>query len=141
MSNLSSDQFTVPVYRGLKDVKTPNNPVGIHWSSKPETANHFARLTIPEKLNEVTRSVTLVGKVHPAAVVNPKSKEGKDYVSKFSILPNSNEQELTIRNGATILVDSQIRSRAKKFIDEQGMTQRETKVRKRNYNPPRQMTA
>jgi hypothetical protein len=139
--NLSSSLFTVPVYRGLMGTHDVNTPLGMHWSSKPSVATNFSELDVPRLPGNVTKSVFLVGKVHPAAIIDTNTKEGRKAVNERKIWPGSNERELPIRPGATVLVSQQFRKTAKKFVDENGMTQIKTRGRHRTYNPPRKMQA
>ena len=139
--NLSASLFTVPVYRGLQGSHKVEKPLGIHWSSNPQVATNFSELNIPRLPGDTTKSILLAGKVHPAAIINPKSKEGRKVVAERQIWPGSNEKELTIRPGATVLVDQQFRKTAKKYNDEKGMTQVKLRARTRRYNPPREMQA
>jgi len=139
--NLSSALFTVPVYRGLRGTHEVKKPLGMHWSSKSGVASNFSELDIPRLPGDVTKSVVLVGKIHPAAIINPKTKEGRKVVQEHAIWPDSNEKEVTVRPGAAVLVDRQFRKTAKKYKDEQGLTQVKLRARNRTFNPPREMKA
>lgn len=139
--NLSSALFTVPVYRGLQGTHNVKTPLGMHWSSKSSVASNFSELSIPRLPGDVTRSTVLVGKIHPAAVIDPKTKEGRKAVSEHAIWPGSNEKEVTVRPGATVLVDREFRKTAKKYKDEKGLTQVKLRARNRTYNPPRKLQA
>jgi DNA-directed RNA polymerase beta subunit len=139
--NLSASLFTVPVYRGLGGTHEVKKPLGMHWSSKSSVASNFSELSIPRLPGDVTKSVVLVGKVHPAAIIDPKTKEGRKAVKENAIWPESNEKEVTVRPGAAVLVDRQFRKTAKKYKDEQGLTQVKLRARNRTFNPPRVMPA
>ena len=128
------------VFRGLgSGNSTVNQPLGIHWSSDYGVAtNRFANYTTPNKPGDIDTSVVLHGHVDPKDVVNPKSKEGKELVSKHQIWPNSNEQEQTVRPGSTVIVTGQTR---KKSVTDKGGHVTWKNPRLRTYNPPREMTA
>ena len=136
--NLNPAQFTVDVHRGFGQRNTAiQQPLGRHWSESADVADKFAYRGVPDRPGDIDTAVVLHGKVHPAAVVNPKSKEGKDLIQRFGIWPDSSEKELTIRSGATVLVTGQTRKKTRK--DKGGHV--EWKIRKRTYNPPREMKA
>jgi hypothetical protein len=127
------------VFRGLgPGNSTVNNPVGIHWSSDYRVAStRFANRTVPPR-GGVDTAIVLHGHVPPSSVVNPKSKEGKDLVSRFNIWPGSSEKEETVRPGSTVLVTGQ--TRLKSRTDKGGHIEWK-KSRFRTYNPPREMQA
>lgn len=128
------------VFRGLgPGVSKVNQPVGIHWSSDYGVAtNRFAPYTTPNRPGDIDTSVVLHGHVNPKNIVNPKSREGKDLVSRFQIWPDSGEREQTVRPGTTVLVTGQTR---KKSVKDKGGHITWRKPRLRTYTPPREMKA
>ena len=131
MSAPLSNELFFEAHRGIIHDSPLEKNVGVHFSSSPEVARAFA-----------TRSFWKPGLIYHAQIpvssveTNTKQLVRRGYAS-FPGKNNLGEKEVMVKEGAPIKVTG-----VTKLSSRRAATEEDTRrVRKRTYNPPREMRA
>ena len=148
--HLSSELFnSVPLHRGVRG-REVRKPLGMHWSSeKGVPDNIFASVNHNTLRPGRRESATIIhGRVNKNAIIDITSRSGKKIAKENEIHgPDSPEQELTVRPGATVQVTGLTRkvARGAEYEWDENNNAKikpgSTRKRKITYNPPRQVRA
>jgi hypothetical protein len=122
----ASDNLSVELFRAIRKPKV-TQPLGIHWSSVNEPNKGAGLFVFPDK----GETHTIVhGRVNPRSIVTGTDKK---FMDKHQILDQGEpEYEEPVYPGSKVAVTAETRVRN---------VEGKVKKRKRNYNPPREMTA
>lgn len=166
--NLSNELFFT-AHRGLSHDRVEGSNLGMHWSADKGVAEHFSKNT--DRWNDESKPRTMItARIPMSSVETDTFKLMLNNVTDFSGKKYEHEQEIPVRKGAPVFVESISRpgTRAKDLADEtyfkyvdnlvEGkndeakqlsakVLQRGEQAKKRNrritkrFNPPKEMQA
>jgi hypothetical protein len=140
---------SVPLHRGIRG-REVNEPLGMHWSSEVGIPDNIFASVRHTTLRPGRREATTIihGRVNKNAIIDINSRSGRKIAKEHEIQgPDSPEQELTVRPGATVQVTGLTRKVARgaeyTWDENKNATIKPGSIRKRKitYNPPRQVRA